>query len=114
MGKLQWRKGMLLKSQTTNSVCRGRCILCILEGPQGILWRWGTKEPSFFKQPDIGVQMGPELVHWLSVAALRVPRTCEATPYSSFSAQPSPTNHRSAPTHCLDIALSESSAGVRN
>lgn len=50
--------------------------------------------------------MDPALVPWLSVTALRVPRTWEGPPLSPFSAHPSPANDSSA--------LSECSSGMRN
>lgn len=76
----------------------------------GVPWGWGMKKPSFLKQPEIGVQRDPERVCWLSVAALRVPRTCEGTCHSSFSAHSS----RSVPTSCTGIVPPEDSVGIRN
>ena len=89
-------------------------FLCQKMGLQGVLCGRGTKKPSFIKQPDTGIQVAPELVGWLSVAAPRARRTWEGPPHSPFSACPSPANDRFARAHCLGIVLSENSAGMRS
>lgn len=68
VGSLPRGRGMSPKSQTADSVSGGMGPLC-RGGCQGVLRGWGTRKPSPFRQPDVGVCMDAELVPWLPGAA---------------------------------------------